>query len=74
MAKKAKKAKKSTPKPEKPLCERLKDAAAKVAEEAGFEIVDTRCSLMAAMFVPNGPPKKRTAFSFTIVGTGKERR
>jgi hypothetical protein len=67
--KKSKKAK-----PEKSLCERLKDAAAKVAEEAGFEIVDTRCSLMAAMFVPNGPPKKRTAFSFTIVGTGKEKK
>jgi hypothetical protein len=70
MAKKAKK----KPKPEKTLCERLRAAAAKVAEEAGFEIVDTRCSLMASMFVPNGPPKKRTAFSFTIVGTGKEKK
>lgn len=72
MAKKAKKAKKVPP--EKTLCERLKDAAAKVAEESGFEIIDTRCSLMASMFVPNGPPKKRTAFSFTIVGTGKEKK
>ncbi len=74
MAKKVKKARKARPEPQKTLCERLKDAAAKVAEEAGFEVVDARCSLMAAMFVPNGPPKKRTAFSFTIVGTDKERK
>jgi len=69
----AKKAKKEKSEPRRgSICDRLKEAAEKVAHENGFEIVDTRCSLMASMFVPNGAPKKRLAFSFTIVGAGKE--
>lgn len=64
--KKAKKAQRGS------LCQRLREAAGRVAQEDGFEILDTRCSLMASMFVPNGAPKKRMAFSFTIVGANKK--
>lgn len=55
------------------VCDRLREAAEKVAQEEGFEIVDTRCSVMASMFVPEGKPKKRMAFSFTIVGADRKK-
>lgn len=72
MAKKAKKPSKEAQRAS--LCERLKEAARKVAEEDGFEILDTRCALMATMFVPDGAPKKRLAFSFTIVGADRKKK
>lgn len=56
------------------LCDRLRDSAEKLAKEAGYEIVDVRCSVMGYMFVPGGKPKKRAAFSFTIVGADQEKK
>lgn len=50
------------------LCERMKAAAGQVAREHGFEIMDMRCSMMSAMFVPGRKPERRTAFSFTVAG------
>lgn len=69
MAKKPKKTEKAPS-----LCDRLRDSAEKLAKEAGYEIVDVRCSVMGYMFVPDGKPKKRAAFSFTIVGADKEKK
>jgi len=66
MAKKSKKA--------PSFCERLRQLAEKEAKEAGYEIVDVRCSIMDYMFVPGGKPKKRAAFSFSIVGADKEKK
>jgi len=68
MAKKARKGKAGKPS----VCDRLREEAEKVAREEGFEIVDARCSIMASMFVPDGKPKKKMAFSFTIVGTDRK--
>lgn len=50
------------------LCEQMKAAAGQVAREHGFEIMDMRCSMMSAMFVPNMKPERRAAFSFTVAG------
>lgn len=50
------------------LCDRMKEAAGQVAREHGFLIMDMRCSMMSAMFVPNRKPERRAAFSFTIAG------
>lgn len=50
------------------LCERMKEAAGQVARDHGFEVMDMRCSMMSAMFVPGGKPERRTAFSFVIAG------
>lgn len=69
MAKKPKKTEKAPS-----LCDRLQALAEKEARDAGYEIVDIRCSVMDYMFVPNGKPKKRAAFSFTIVGADKEKK
>lgn len=77
MAKKKKKTRKAnrkaqvSPKPRGAFCERLKAAASELARENGFEIVDSRCSIVAAMFVPDQKPERRAAFSFTIVGKSK---
>lgn len=65
----AKKTKKAATRSEKAtLCERMKAAAGQVAREHGFEIMDMRCAMMSAMFVPNMKPERRAAFSFTIAG------
>lgn len=66
MAKKSRKA--PVQKAKATLCERMKEAASQVAREHGFEIMDMRCAMMSAMFVPNRKPERRGAFSFTIVG------
>lgn len=69
MPRKAKKAKATKPKaPRATLCERMKDAAQRVAGELGYEITNLRCSVMSAMFVPGQKPERRTAFSFTVMG------
>jgi hypothetical protein len=65
----AKKRKKAPARPGKEtLCDRMKAAADQVARDHGFLVMDMRCSMMSAMFVPGGKPERRAAFSFTIAG------
>ena len=71
MKKRAKAKKRVSRKSQATFCERLKSAAAELARENDFEIVDSRCSIVAAMFVPDKKPERRAAFSFTIVGKAK---
>lgn len=76
MPKKAKRSKPrrtAAPHSKETLCDRMKVAASQVAREHGFEIMNMRCSLMSAMFVPGNRPERRMAFSFTVVGKDGKR-